>query len=143
MLILRWESNYLGGRAIMPRNSRIFTPQNLILISHMAEQGNSAIEIAKAIGSTPGSVSVACSRHKIRIGRGRGRRSVRKALPDRVHHAHPMSDHTIVAHMPAPLFVEFHRKAEHLQVPVSILASNLLAAIAISNIYDAVLDDED
>jgi hypothetical protein len=54
-----------------------------------------------------------------------------------------MSDHTIVAHMPAPLFVEFHRKAEHLQVPVSILASNLLAAIATSNIYDAVLDDED
>ena len=124
----------------MPRNSRIFSPQNLILIRHMAEQGNSAIEIAKAIGSTPGSVSVACSRHKIRIGRGR--RSARKALPDRVHHVHPMSDHTIVAHMPAPLFVEFHRKAEHLQVPVSILASNLLAAIATSNIYDAVLDED-
>jgi hypothetical protein len=125
----------------MPRNSRIFTPQNLILIRNMAEQGNSAIEIAKAIGSTPGSVSVACSRHKIRIGRGR--RFAKKALPDRVHLVHPMSHHTIVAHMPAPLFVEFHRKAEHLQVPVSILASNLLAAIATSNIYDAVLDDKD
>jgi hypothetical protein len=27
--------------------------------------------------------------------------------------------------MPTPLFLEFHRKAEHLQMPVSILAGNL------------------
>ena len=37
----------------------------------------------------------------------------------------------------------FFRKAKHLQIPVAVLASNLLAAIAISNIYEAVLDDRD
>jgi hypothetical protein len=52
-----------------------------------------------------------------------------------------MAEHTIVAHMPAPLYIEFYRKAEHLRVPVSVLASNLLSAIATSNIYEAVLDD--
>jgi hypothetical protein len=45
--------------------------------------------------------------------------------------------------MPAPLFVAFHRKAEHLQMPVSLLAGNLLAAITTSDIYEAVLDDKD
>jgi hypothetical protein len=49
----------------------------------------------------------------------------------------------IVARMPAPLYVEFHRKAERLQMSPSALASNLLAAITISNIFEAVLDDED
>jgi len=47
-----------------------------------------------------------------------------------------------VACMPARLYFDFHRKAEHLRMPVSTLASNLLTAIASSNIYEAVLDDE-
>jgi hypothetical protein len=47
-----------------------------------------------------------------------------------------------VARMPARLYFDFHRKAEHLRMPVSTLASNLLTAIASSNIYEAVLDDE-
>jgi hypothetical protein len=45
--------------------------------------------------------------------------------------------------MPAQLFVEFHRKAEHLRMSPSVLASNLLAAITLSNIFEAVLDDQD
>jgi hypothetical protein len=53
------------------------------------------------------------------------------------------SIHDIIAHMPAPLFVEFHRKAEHLRMSPSVLASNLLAAITLSNIFEAVLDDQD
>jgi len=56
---------------------------------------------------------------------------------------HPLSDESIVAHLPASLSVEFHRKAEQLQIPASILASRLLAAIVDSNIYEAVLDDKD
>lgn len=48
-----------------------------------------------------------------------------------------------MARMPARLYFDFHRKAEHLQMPVSVLASNLLTAIASSNIYEAVLDDDD
>jgi hypothetical protein len=120
----------------MARYTRIFTPQNIIRIRDMAENGSSAFEIAQAIGSTIGSVRVFCSRHKIRTKRSqqvdRIRLPARTSLP---------SIHDIVAHMPAPLYAEFHRKAEHLQVSPSALASNLLAAITISNIFEAVLDD--
>ena len=125
----------------MLQKGRIFTPQNLMLMREMAERGSSAIEIAKTIGSTPASVRVVCSRLKIRLRRGR--RPTRKASLAPVQHTHPLPNHIIVAHMPAALFVEFHRKAEHLQIPISILASNLLAAIATSNIYEAVLDDKE
>jgi hypothetical protein len=45
--------------------------------------------------------------------------------------------------MPVPLFVEFHRKAERLRMSPAVLASNLLAAITLSNIFEAVLDDQD
>jgi hypothetical protein len=107
----------------------------------MAEQGLSAFEIANTIGSTPGSVRVVCSHHKIRLKRGR--RSVDQTLQDSAHQVGRGPDHTIMAYIPAPLFVEFYRKAENLQMSASGLASNLLAAIATSNIYEAVLDDKD
>jgi hypothetical protein len=109
---------------------RVFTAHALDLIRKMAERGSSAIEIARSVGSTPGSVRVVCSQHKIKI-HSRGAAN-----------SHRMSEHMIVVHMPSPLFLEFHRKAEHLQMPVSILAGNLLAAITISDIYEAVLDDK-
>jgi hypothetical protein len=116
----------------MIRNGRIFTPHALGLMREMAERGSSAIEIARHIGSTPGSVRVKCSQHKIKIRNGKGAPKL-----------HRTPEHLIVVHMPAPLYVEFHRKAEHLQMPVSLLAGNLLAAITASNIYEAVLDDKD
>jgi hypothetical protein len=72
----------------------------------------------------------------------RGRRSPGEALLRPIHDAHS-SDHTILVHMPARLFVEFHRTAEHLEMSVSALAGKLLAAITTSNIYNAVLDDKD
>jgi len=50
---------------------------------------------------------------------------------------------TLVAHLPASVATEFHRKAEDLQVTVSVLASRLLEAIVVDDIYDAVLDDRD
>jgi hypothetical protein len=53
------------------------------------------------------------------------------------------SIHDIVAHMPASLYAEFHRKAEHLNLSPSGLASNLLTAITTSNIFEAVLDDDE
>jgi hypothetical protein len=49
----------------------------------------------------------------------------------------------LVAHLPASLSTEFHRKAAHLQISASALASRLLEAIVVSNIYEAVLDDKD
>ncbi len=123
----------------MARDGRIFTAENFDLIRQMAARGNSAREIAKAIGSTPSSVRVKCSHQKIRLKRGRrhpGVGHMRHALE----HA---PEHTVVAYMPAPLYAEFHRKALHLHRPVSILASMLLNAIATSNIYEAVLDDQE
>jgi hypothetical protein len=111
-------------------SQRIFTPNNLLRIRRMAGAGSSAIEIAESIGSTPGSVRVICCRYKIKLVRG-GRRST-----------HPASDRLMVD-MPAPLATKFRRKAEELQIPAFALATKLLSAIVVSNIYEAVLDDGD
>ncbi len=121
----------------MLRSGRIFTPQNIARMREMAENGCSAAAIAQAIGSTPASVRVLCSHHKIRIKR---RQRANGVVVPRVRSP---SIHDIVAHMPAPLYAEFHRKAERLQMSPSALASNLLAAITISNIFEAVLDDNE
>jgi hypothetical protein len=140
VILLRFTSTFLLAPLVktMLQNSRLGPPQKMLRIRNLAEQGCSAVEIAKLIDSTPGSVRVFCSHHKIKIRRSR--RYLRSALP---RHIQSPSDHTIVARMPARLYFDFHRKAEHLQMPVSVLASNLLTAIASSNIYEAVLDDED
>src|SRR5689334_8618062 len=61
------------GKAGMPRRSEIFTPAALRMVRRLAEQGQSAAEIAEAIGSTPGSVRVKCCRLKIRLRPARGR----------------------------------------------------------------------
>jgi hypothetical protein len=81
------------------------------------------------MGSTSASVKNVCSRHKIKLS-GR-RRSVKNALS------------TLVAQLPASLSTEFHLKAKQLQISASMLASRLLEAIVVSDIYDAVLDDKD
>jgi hypothetical protein len=73
------------------------------------------------MGSTSASVKNVCSRHKIKLP---GRRN-------------------LVAQLPASLSTEFHLKAKQLQITASVLASRLLEAIVVSDIYDAVLDDKD
>jgi hypothetical protein len=105
-----------------------FTPDNLQRLRQLATEGKSSIEISKLMGSTPASVKNVCCRHKIKLSRAR--RSIENTLSK------------LVAHLPAPLSIEFHRKAEHLQISASMLASRLLEAIVISNIYEAVLDDK-
>ena len=122
----------------MLQNARQDPLQKVLKIRSLAGQGCSAIEIANLTELTPSSVRVFCSRHKIKIRRSP--RYLRNALPK---HFHSPSDHTIVVQLPARLYFDFHRKAEHLQMRVSALASNLLTAIATSNIYEAVLDDGD
>jgi len=106
-----------------------FTPDNVQRVRQMAADGKSSIEIAKAMGSTPASVKNVCCRHKIKIPRTR--RSIKNGSSE------------LVAHLPASRSSKFHRKAEDLQIPASLLASRLLAAIIDSNIYEAVLDDRD
>lgn len=121
----------------MPRLRRVFTLQNIARMRGMAENGSSALEIAQTLGSTAGSVRVVCSHHNIRLKRRRRRRASLIPL------VHSPSIHDIVAHMPASLYAEFHRKAEHLKLSPSALASNLLTAITTSNIFEAVLDDDE
>ena len=106
-----------------------FTLENLLRVRQMAAEGNSSIEIAKSMGSTPASVKNVCCRHKIKLPRRK--RSIKSALSE------------LVTHLPVSLSTEFNRKAEDLQVTASVLASRLLAAIVVSNIYEAVLDDKD
>jgi hypothetical protein len=106
-----------------------FTPDNLLRVQQLAAAGLSSIEIAKSMGSTPASVKNVCCRHKIKIPRKR--RSVSNTLSK------------LVAHLPASLSADFHRKAEQLQLSVPVLASRLLEAIVASNLCEAVLDDED
>ena len=120
----------------MLRSGRVFTPQNIARMREMAENGSSALEIAQTIGSTPGSVRVVCSHHNIRLKRGRRTRAISLPL------VRSPSIHDVVAHMPASLYAEFHRKAGHLKMSPSALASNLLVAITTSNIFEAVLDDD-
>ena len=119
----------------MPRLRRVFTLQNIARMRGMAENGSSALEIAQSLGSTAGSVRVVCSHHNIRLKRGRRARLIPLV--------HSPSIHDIVARMPASLYAEFHRKAEHLKLSPSALASNLLTAITTSNIFEAVLDDDE
>src|SRR5262245_8332236 len=105
------------------------TPDNLQRVRQLAAEGNSSIEIAKSMGSTPASVKNVCCRHKIKIPRTR--RFIKNTSSE------------LLAHLPASLSTEFHRKAENLQISASVLASRLLEAIVVSNIYEAVLDDKD
>jgi hypothetical protein len=106
-----------------------FTPDNLLRLQQLAAAGLSSIEIAKSMGSTPASVKNVCCRHKIKIPRKR--RSASNTLSK------------LVAHLPASLSAGFQHKAEQLQLPASVLASRLLEAIVVSDLYEAVLDDED
>ena len=119
----------------MPRLRHVFTLQNIARMRGMAENGSSALEIAQSLGSTAGSVRVVCSHHNIRLKRRRRARLIPLV--------HSPSIHDIVARMPASLYAEFHRKAEHLKLSPSALASNLLTAITTSNIFEAVLDDDE
>jgi hypothetical protein len=123
----------------MRRNCRIFTPENLCLVRLMAEQGGSAFEIAGTPGSTPGSVRVVCCRHKIKLKRGR--RPAQHAPESTFGQTQPVTRRVVTAQMPEPIFVEFNRKAQDLHLSPSSLASSLLLAIAMSDIYEAVLDD--
>ena len=117
---------------------RVFTPQNLAILRRMAEQGCSAPEIAKALGSTPSSVRVTCSRQQIRLRRGRGD----VARPPLVQRAVDYEGRVpVVAYLAEPVYAEFRRRANDLQKPASAFASMLLSAIAEDDLYKAVLDE--
>ena len=117
---------------------RVFTQQNLAIMRRMAEQGCSAPEIAKALGSTPSSVRVTCSRQRIRLRRGRGDVARPPLVQRPVDYEGGVP---VVAYLAEPVYAEFRRRANNLQKPASAFASMLLSAIAESDLYKAVLDE--
>jgi IS30 family transposase len=123
------------GKAGMPRRSDIFTPAAVRMIRRLAEQGQSAAEIAEAIGSTPGSVRVKCCRLKIRLRRARGRSSERQHRFIR--------GKKLEVSLPPAVYADLKRKAHALHKTADDLAGGLLEAVVTSNIYDAVLDEND
>jgi hypothetical protein len=123
----------------MTGHSRVFTPQKVALMQQMADAGCSARQIAEAIGSTPSSVRVVCSRQKIQL-KG-GRRLASGHVEQLAAHVGLVPEQIVIAYMSAPVYVEFNRKAAELAIPAPILASMLLNMIASNDLYKAVLDD--
>jgi hypothetical protein len=123
----------------MTAHVRVFTPQKVALMQQMAGAGCSAREIAEAIGSTPSSVRVVCSRQKIQLKAGR--RPASGHVAQLAAHVGLVPEQIVIAYMSAPVYVEFNRKAAELAIPASILASMLLNMIASNDLYKAVLDD--
>jgi hypothetical protein len=120
----------------MNERRRVFTPENVSFMKQMAADGLSAPAIAKALGSTAGSVRVTCSHQGIRLKRGRARRS---APPSKLIE---QGGHVpVIAYMPSELYNGFHSTADALQKPVGTLAGMLLSAIISDDLYKAVLDE--
>jgi hypothetical protein len=117
----------------MPK--RVFTPAAIKIIRDMAAQERFAAEIAKAIGSTVGSVRVKCCQLKIQLSR-RGRPTLVPTLPDQ------LEREKLVIHMDPAEYAALKLQAAHMQKPVGEFAGMLLRAIVSSNIYGAVLDDD-
>jgi hypothetical protein len=115
----------------MPR--RVFTSAAIEKLRSLANEGKTAVEIAHAIGSTPGSVRVLCSRLKIRLSRQGRLPSLAPSLRER----------RIIIYMSSDDYVLLERQAARRQKSVAEYAGMLLQTIVRANIYDAVLDEDD
>ena len=117
---------------------RVFTPQNVVLMQQMVDEGSSAREIATTLGSTPASVRVTCSHLGIRLRRRRG--CMPRPLPSSGTLMRDL-EVPVVAYMPAEQYAEFTSRARAQGKPAGTFASMLLSAIATSDLYKAVLDE--
>jgi hypothetical protein len=122
----------------MNGHRRVFTPQNVVLMQQMVDEGSSAREIAATLGSTPASVRVTCSHLGIRLRRRRG--CVPRPSPSSGTLMRDM-EVPVVAYLPAEQYAEFTSRARAQGKPAGTFASMLLSAIATSDLYRAVLDE--
>jgi hypothetical protein len=125
-----------GVKAQMSRHGLVFTPRAVETIRGLADQGKSAPEIADVIGSTAGSVRVKCCQLKIKLTR-RGRHILLQS--QRGHNG----AQKLVVYMRPSDYAALKRKAAHLQRSSDELAAKLLKAIISSDIYEAVLDEDE
>jgi hypothetical protein len=107
----------------MAPKTRIFTPEALVKIGDMVEQGMNRREIASVLGCSVNSLTVRCSQLGISLRRGQASKMVPLRLSK------------------SASFV-MHLQATKLSRDVSMLAKELLEAIARDNLFDAVLDPE-
>jgi hypothetical protein len=122
----------------MNGHRRVFTPQNVVLIKQMVDEGSSAPEIATKLGSTPGSVRVTSSHLGIRLRRRRG--CVPRPVPPSGILMRDL-EVPVVAYLSAEQYAEFTSRAGAQGKPPGTFASMLLSAIATSDLYKAVLDE--
>jgi transposase-like protein len=113
---------------------RIFTPATIQIVRELAGQGKSAAEIAARIGSTPGSVRVKSSQHKIKLGH-RGRPSLRPVA------AGPGEAKKLQVELRSPDLAALNRRAALMGKTPTVLASALLETIVTSDLFNAVLDE--
>jgi hypothetical protein len=116
------------GDGLQRRRGRIFTPSAINTIRRLAAQGKSASEIAEVIGSTSASVRVRCCQLKIALRRRNARHIGGQGLFVSLHDAD---------------YAALKRKAADMQKSASELSGDLLRAIIHSDIFEAVLDDDD
>jgi hypothetical protein len=106
---------------------RIFTPSAINAIRRLAAQGKSASEMAEVIGSTSASVRVKCCQLKIKLRR---------------RHPQQISGQSVMVYLHASDYAALKRKAEDIEKSANELSGELLKAIIRSDIYEAVLDDD-
>ena len=114
----------------------MFTPRAIEVIRDFADNGKSASEIAYAIGSTAASVRVKCCLLRIKVqrrprgGTARGRETQKVTQK-------------LVVYLRASVYAALEQQANSMKKSAAELAELLLQAIVSSNIYDAVLDEDD
>jgi DNA-binding CsgD family transcriptional regulator len=116
----------------MPRHGIVFTPRAVETIRRLADHEKTAAEIADVIGSTAGSVRVKCSQLKIKLTRGRRRNIILQ-----------IGRQKLTVYMRPSDCAALKWKAARLQRSSDELAADLLEAIISSDIYEAVLDEDD
>jgi len=109
------------------RATKIFTEANLIKIRVLADNGSGALQIAHAIGSTPGSVRNMCGKMKIKAGPLERLWLWRRA----VHNFQRFRGE----------FFELDRHARQRDISLQTLAALFLETIAKDNLFDAVIDE--
>jgi hypothetical protein len=109
------------------RATKIFTEANLIKIRVLADNGSGALQIAHAIGSTPGSVRNMCGKMKIKLGRSKGFGCG--------------AEPCIISNVSEASFFELDRHARQRDISLQTLAALFLVTIAKDNLFDAVIDE--
>jgi hypothetical protein len=109
------------------RATKIFTEANLIKVRALADNGFGAVQIAHAIGSTPGSVRNMCGKMKIKLGRTKGFGCG--------------AEPCIISNVSEASFFELDRHARQRDISVQTLAALLLETIAKDDLFDAVIDE--